>query len=37
MRNKFDPDLLRIFMRVMAIQPIRILTKRQQSMSIGII
>jgi HD-GYP domain-containing protein (c-di-GMP phosphodiesterase class II) len=37
MRNKFDPDLLRIFMRVMAIQPIRILTKRQQSMSIGVI
>jgi len=37
MRNKFDPDLLRIFMRVMAIQPIKVLTKRQQSMSIGLI
>jgi hypothetical protein len=37
MRNKFDPDLLRIFMRVMAIQPVKVLTKRQQSMSIGVI
>ncbi|MBL8934162.1 MAG: hypothetical protein JNM69_06405, partial [Archangium sp.] len=37
MRNKFDPDLLRIFMRVMAIQPIKVLTKRQQSLSIGLI
>lgn len=37
MRNKFDPDLLKIFMRVMAIQPIKVLTKRQQSMAIGLI
>jgi HD-GYP domain-containing protein (c-di-GMP phosphodiesterase class II) len=37
MRNKFDPDLLKVFMRVMAIQPIKVLTKRQQSLSIGII
>jgi HD-GYP domain-containing protein (c-di-GMP phosphodiesterase class II) len=37
MRNKFDPDLLRIFMRVMAIQPVKVLTRRQQSMSIGLI
>lgn len=37
MRNKFDPDLLRVFMRVMAIQPVKVLTKRQQSLSIGLI
>jgi HD-GYP domain-containing protein (c-di-GMP phosphodiesterase class II) len=37
MRNKFDPELLRVFMRVMAIQPIKVLTKRQQSVAIGII
>jgi HD-GYP domain-containing protein (c-di-GMP phosphodiesterase class II) len=37
MRNKFDPDLLRVFMRVMAIQPVKVLTKRQQSISIGLI
>jgi HD-GYP domain-containing protein (c-di-GMP phosphodiesterase class II) len=37
MRNKFDPDLLKVFMCVMAIQPIKVLTKRQQSLSIGII
>ncbi len=35
MRNKFDPDLLKVFMRVMAIQPIKVLTKRQQSMALG--
>lgn len=35
MRNKFDPDLLKVFMRVMAIQPIKVLTKRQQSLAIG--
>lgn len=35
MRNKFDPDLLKVFMRVMAIQPIKVLTRRQQSLSIG--
>ena len=37
MRNKFDPDLLKVFMRVMAIQPIKVLTKRQQNMSIGVL
>jgi HD-GYP domain-containing protein (c-di-GMP phosphodiesterase class II) len=37
MRNKFDPDLLKVFMRVMAIQPIKVLTKRQQSVSIGML
>lgn len=35
MRNKFDPDLLKVFMRVMAIQPIKVLTRRQQSLAIG--
>jgi HD-GYP domain-containing protein (c-di-GMP phosphodiesterase class II) len=37
MRNKFDPELLRVFMRVMAIQPIKVLTRRQQSLTIGAI
>jgi len=37
MRNKFDPDLLRIFMRVMAIQPVKVLTRRQQTFAIGLI
>lgn len=37
MRNKFDPDLLKVFMRVMAIQPIKVLTKRQQSVQIGML
>lgn len=37
MRNKFDPDLLKVFMRVMAIQPIKVLTRRQQSVSIGMV
>lgn len=37
MRNKFDPDLLKVFMRVMAIQPIKVLTKRQTSVSIGML
>jgi HD-GYP domain-containing protein (c-di-GMP phosphodiesterase class II) len=35
MRNKFDPELLKVFMRVMAIQPVKILSKRQQTMSMG--
>lgn len=35
MRNKFDPDLLKVFMRVMAIQPVKVLTRRQQSLAIG--
>jgi HD-GYP domain-containing protein (c-di-GMP phosphodiesterase class II) len=36
MRNKFDPDLLKVFMRVMAIQPIKVLTKRQQQAGISL-
>jgi HD-GYP domain-containing protein (c-di-GMP phosphodiesterase class II) len=35
MRNKFDPEMLRIFMRVMAIQPVKVLTRRQQNLAIG--
>lgn len=37
MRNKFDPELVKVFMRVMAIQPIKVLTKRQQSLMIGML
>jgi HD-GYP domain-containing protein (c-di-GMP phosphodiesterase class II) len=37
MRNKFDPELLKVFMRVMAIQPIKVLTRRQQSLAIGLL
>lgn len=37
MRNKFDPELLKVFMRVMAIQPIKVLTKRQQNVAVGIL
>ena len=33
--RKFDPELLKVFMRVMAIQPVKVLTKRQQSLGIG--
>jgi hypothetical protein len=35
MRNKFDPDLLKVFMRVMAIQPVKVLSKRQQNISLS--
>lgn len=35
MRHKFDPELLKVFMRVMAIQPIKVLSKRQQNLSIS--
>ncbi len=35
MRHKFDPDLLKVFMRVMAIQPVKILSRRQQAMTLG--
>lgn len=31
MRHKFDNELLKVFMKVMAIQPVRVLTKRQQA------
>jgi HD-GYP domain-containing protein (c-di-GMP phosphodiesterase class II) len=30
MRNRFDPELLKVFMNIMAIQPIRMLNKRRQ-------
>jgi HD-GYP domain-containing protein (c-di-GMP phosphodiesterase class II) len=35
MRNKFDPELLQVFMRVMSIQPVKVLSKRQQNVSIA--
>jgi HD-GYP domain-containing protein (c-di-GMP phosphodiesterase class II) len=35
MRNKFDPELLSVFMRVMAIQPVKVLTRKQQSLTLG--
>jgi hypothetical protein len=35
LRHKFDPDLLKVFMRVMAIQPVKVLSKRQQNMTVG--
>ncbi|HEX8821721.1 MAG TPA: HD domain-containing phosphohydrolase [Archangium sp.] len=35
MRHKFDPELLQVFMRVMAIQPVKVLSRRQQTMSLG--
>ena len=34
MRHKFDPELLQVFMRVMAIQPVKVLSRRQQSLSL---
>lgn len=37
MRNKFDPDLLKVFMRVMAIQPVKVLSKRQQQLVLGLV
>jgi len=35
MRSKFDPELLQVFMRVMAIQPVKVLSKRQQNVSLA--
>lgn len=35
MRHKFDPELLQVFMRVMAIQPVKVLSRRQQTMTLG--
>ncbi|MFP2900452.1 HD-GYP domain-containing protein [Corallococcus sp. 4LFB] len=35
MRQKFDPELLAVFMRVMAIQPIKVLSRRQQQLSVS--
>ncbi|MGC4113824.1 MAG: hypothetical protein QM765_04030 [Myxococcales bacterium] len=35
MRHKFDPELLKVFMKVMAIQPIRVLPKNRRTVAIG--
>jgi len=35
LRSKFDPELLQVFMRVMAIQPVKVLSKRQQNVSLS--
>lgn len=35
MRNRFDPELLKVFMRVMAIQPVKVLSRRQQNVSLS--
>jgi len=35
LRHKFDPDLLKVFMKVMAIQPVKILNKRQRNISLS--
>lgn len=35
MRHKFDPDLLKIFMKVMAIAPVRVLGKNQRTVALG--
>ena len=35
MRNKFDPELLKVFMNMMAIQPIKLL-KGRNSVSMGV-
>jgi HD-GYP domain-containing protein (c-di-GMP phosphodiesterase class II) len=36
LRHKFDPDLLKVFMKVLAIQPVKILSRRQQgSLTLG--
>lgn len=35
MRHKFDPDLLKVFMRVMSIQPVKVLSRRNKDLTIG--
>jgi HD-GYP domain-containing protein (c-di-GMP phosphodiesterase class II) len=35
MRHKFDPELLQVFMRVMAIQPVKVLNRGQQTLTLG--
>ncbi len=35
LRHKFDPELLSVFMKVMAIQPVKVMTRRQRSMTLG--
>ncbi|MBN2359319.1 MAG: hypothetical protein JXR83_07685 [Deltaproteobacteria bacterium] len=34
MRYKFDPHLLRVFMKVMAIQPVKVLTKKESTVNL---
>lgn len=35
MRHKFDPELLKVFMRVMAIQPVKVMSNRQRTLTLG--
>ncbi len=35
MRHKFDPDLLKIFMKVMAVAPVRVLAPGSQAVALG--
>ncbi len=35
MRHKFDPDLLQVFMKVMAIQPVRVLPPQRRKVTMG--
>ncbi|MDF1563402.1 MAG: hypothetical protein P1V51_10170 [Deltaproteobacteria bacterium] len=35
MRHKFDPELLQVFMKVMAIQPVRVLAKGKRKVTMG--
>jgi hypothetical protein len=35
MRHRFDPELLKVFMRVMAVQPIKVMSKRQRTLNLG--
>ncbi|HZA52151.1 MAG TPA: HD domain-containing phosphohydrolase [Myxococcaceae bacterium] len=35
MRHKFDPELLKVFMRVMAIQPVKVMSRRQRTVNVG--
>ncbi|MHB1843711.1 MAG: HD-GYP domain-containing protein [Deltaproteobacteria bacterium] len=35
LRHKFDPELLKVFMKVMAIQPIKVLPKYQQTVALS--
>ncbi len=37
MRHRFDPELLTVFMKVMAIQPVKVLSKRQRSITVGVL
>ena len=36
LRNKFDPALLTVFMKVMSIAPVKVLTRRQQNVTLGV-